>query len=395
MKFLLGCISFLFVTFVWCVIIFMVGEATIRVFKHYNPESLSAVGTKIFQADPHNTYAHKPLSEDFNGYGEPTPKIYINNLGFRDKNFNPERHKNNILFLGDSFTFGTGLKNADIFPEILERKFQTQEAGNKNLGTLDRWQIWNAGVIGYSIDNYLIALKKITYNQFKPDLVVVNIFVANDITELRRRQWDRDENQKLIRVRDQKLIVNDQAQLENQATQKPSSYFWNFLEQRWTIFQLKYGKIDPRSHEPTLTWPVFLDENHPASDLRLPQFWDRFFEAQKEINQFGNKHGIPIVFNLLPMDVQVSEIYEKKYAQKYFTQKDREADRPQTKILEHCKEKNYTCWDTLPILRASQESEKLFFSHNADPHFDVKGHQVVADFLFDKISPSLAPELLK
>lgn len=380
--------NFILISLIWCLVIFVFTEIGMRVYSYFNPTSLSAVGTKIFRADPHNTYAHKPFAEDSNGYGDPTPKIYINNLGLRDQNFIPEKHTKNILMLGDSFTFGTGLANKDIFPEKLQRTLQKNETGNKNLGNLDRWQVWNAGVIGYSIDNYLISLKKLT-PKIHPDLVIVNIFVANDITELRRREWDRNERNELVRVRDQKLRVNFENQLVNRAQGKPLSYFAHFLAQRWQILQLKLGKIDPRSHEPTLTWPVFLAIDHPGSDLRINKFWKRFFIVMDEMQDYSEKRNMPIVFNLIPMDVQISEAYESKYAHKYFDNEARKADRPQTKIMLHCAERNITCWNPIASFRQHPKKEELYFSHNADPHLDTLGHQVLAEFIYKKISPTL------
>ncbi len=88
-----------------------------------------------------------------------------NSLGFRDIEYQPN-NKPNIIFLGDSFTWGYDVQVDERFTEKLRRKFQ------------NKFNILNFGVSGYGTDQEFLLLKKY-YDQFKPKIVFV-IFCNND-----------------------------------------------------------------------------------------------------------------------------------------------------------------------------------------------------------------------
>ena len=346
-------------------------EIYLRTQHEQTDRSVSAVGIPIYEADELNTYRHKAGSMAQNGYGDPIPQIRINNIGLRGTDFDSEETNKNILMIGDSFVFGTGVDQSETFSEILESNLK------------EGWQVWNAGHIGYSIDNYYLLLKKYA-RVVNPDLVIINLFVANDITELRRKTWV-EEAGELGAVKDQKVFANTNNQLESLESSEPKSYALDWLTKRWKILAYKNNWIDPRADNPTLTWPVFLAENHPAWDPKLPEYWERFFQMFMAIESWSNQNRIPILWSILPMDVQVSDDYRKKYAPIYFDAEAKTADRPQTKILAFCEQQNAICIDFLPVARAHPQKEKLFFRQNADPHFDRLGHEVYAQFLLDDL----------
>jgi GDSL-like Lipase/Acylhydrolase family len=100
------------------------------------------------------------------------PKYYhLNSWGFRDveRKIRKAPGVHRILVLGDSFTFGAGVKyKEDLYPSLLERK----------LNGTQRWEVINSGVKGFStaqeLDYFLdkgLALR--------PDLVIVG-HVLND-----------------------------------------------------------------------------------------------------------------------------------------------------------------------------------------------------------------------
>lgn len=381
-------------------------EFYLRTYQTFSTETVSAVGVPIFQPDLLNTYAHYPKKIAHNGYGFPTPEIFINNIGLRNSdNFEVERNSKdtkNILMIGDSFTFGTGVDQDETFSALLEKKLNPQPAqplledldstliGEKlsfgqtpdsvTLDSSDLWQVWNAGYIGYSMGNYYLLLKK--YSDLIPlDAVVVNIFVGNDITELRRKTWVFDSTKDLVQVRDQKVFANSEHKLESRTSTPPKSLAWHYLKQRLQVLRYKLELDDPEFEKPTLTWPVFLAEDHPAWDPNLPDYWERFFQGMQLITDYAAEKNIKLYFNLIPMDVQVDDVYRSKYARLYFDEEAKRADRPQTKIMSFCKARQLNCLDLLPLMRQFSQRKALFFNHNADPHFDKLGHEFTAEAL--------------
>ena len=66
-----------------------------------------------------------------------------NSLGWRDEEFQLLRSPFNALVLGDSFSFGAGVRAEDRFSERLEKMFSGLD-------------VWNLGVMGYAPDQELL-----------------------------------------------------------------------------------------------------------------------------------------------------------------------------------------------------------------------------------------------
>lgn len=83
--------------------------------------------------------------------------------------------------LGDSFTFGYGVNVDETFPEILESDLAKKL--NKNV------EVINAGFAGgITLDEYYLFTKEHGL-KYQPNLIVVNIFLGNDIEDLKNHDW--------------------------------------------------------------------------------------------------------------------------------------------------------------------------------------------------------------
>ncbi|MDO8445511.1 MAG: GDSL-type esterase/lipase family protein [Deltaproteobacteria bacterium] len=105
--------------------------------------------------------------------------IKINSRGFRDGEYPEEKSRNTlrIVGLGDSFTFGAGVKLQDTYLKQLE-KMLTEKSSFKTV------EILNMGVPGYNTYQELIFMKEVGL-RYKPDIVIVG-FVLNDVDLLDR-----------------------------------------------------------------------------------------------------------------------------------------------------------------------------------------------------------------
>jgi hypothetical protein len=74
--------------------------------------------------------------------------------------------KNRLLMLGDSVAFGFGVRDFETFPFLLELRS-------------DRYEVVNLSVEGYGTDQELLVLEQEGL-RYHPDVVVLNICVAND-----------------------------------------------------------------------------------------------------------------------------------------------------------------------------------------------------------------------
>ena len=93
-------------------------------------------------------------------------KVFIDNEGYRFSGNKRSVKKQNIIFIGDSTTFGVGSKFEDTFVGIVESKM-------KNYG------IYNLGVPGFGLQKYYYVL-----NEFLKVKTASKIFVTIDMTDL-------------------------------------------------------------------------------------------------------------------------------------------------------------------------------------------------------------------
>ncbi len=101
-------------------------------------------------------------------------KLTINSKGLRDTEHpyaKPEGVRR-ILVLGDSFAWGYGVADDEIFTSVLERLLAERE------GT--RWEVINTGVSGWSTDQQYLFLREEGL-KYSPDLVLLAFCAANDI----------------------------------------------------------------------------------------------------------------------------------------------------------------------------------------------------------------------
>jgi hypothetical protein len=98
--------------------------------------------------------------------------LTINSKGLRDQEYTYERTAGakRVLVLGDSFTWGYGVSDEEIYTEVLERKLAEQ---GRN------WEIINTGVSGYGTDQEYLFFKTEGL-KYQPDLVILALYLYND-----------------------------------------------------------------------------------------------------------------------------------------------------------------------------------------------------------------------
>lgn len=379
MKKILWLIVMNFLVLVIIVTVFFAGAELYLRAKNSSPaKSFTAVGLPIYQKSDELTWEHKPeasLPEYPAGSGEP---LEINCRGERGEQCREPGPIDSILMMGDSFTFGINAKQSAIFPVLLDKKL--------GINT----DVRNQGTIGYTLDQYAAYLNKNIFGPmdaakingssefYKPDLVVLNIFVGNDITELRRHEVLEEKNNLPLRVKDAEVFVGDDGTLQSYSTPQPKSLAWYKLAQMFRAVALKTGA--QKITKPTLTWPVFLAYDNPAQDPNLEDYWRNAENLIVSMNSELTKRGIQFLVVFIPMDVQVSHSYWSKYPGMPFDEEAFAARRPQTNLNVLCNTNGVLHVDLLPMLQADAKKDELYFAKD-DTHFTEYGHQRVAEIL--------------
>jgi hypothetical protein len=118
---------------------------------------------------------YPPWLEGFKGelinQSVPLDTIPLNSRGLRDDEYDNPKTENiyRILFLGDSYTFGLGVRRRDdLFVEIFERLLNE----NSILGPTKQLEVMNGGLPAMISDGWLTLLRS-ELNIFHPDKVIV------------------------------------------------------------------------------------------------------------------------------------------------------------------------------------------------------------------------------
>lgn len=355
-------------------VLFVGTEIYLRVKNVYQARSITAVGLPMYQKSEAVTWEHKPETSSANtpalkeypaGSGE---ELSLNCRGERGAQCRAPSAIETVVMLGDSFTFGINVKQSAIFPVLLDEKF--------GINT----DVRNQGTIGYTLDQYAAYLNENILNNkdFKPDLVVLNLFVGNDITELRRHKVLEEQNNLPSKVFDEEVFVGEDNTLRSRTDSLPTSFAWYKFKQALASLALRTGA--QKITKPTLTWPVFLPHTHQAQDPNLAQYWRTAENLIINMNTELTKRGIKFLVVFIPMDVQVSKSYWNKYPGMPFDEEAFAARRPQTSLNVLCNINGILHVDLLPMLQADSQKDELYFAKD-DTHFTEYGHRRVAEIL--------------
>jgi lysophospholipase L1-like esterase len=121
--------------------------------------------------DPRILFEPRP---SFDGFSEGT-WVQTNTRGLRERELSTEKPPGvtRLLFLGDSVTFGAGVRDDESFPRLLEAALAGGGSG--------RVETLNAGVVGYNTTQELARLQTVGL-EYRPDVVVLT-FVVNDLLD--------------------------------------------------------------------------------------------------------------------------------------------------------------------------------------------------------------------
>jgi hypothetical protein len=147
-------------------------EGAVRAFR---PQPAFYASPGLYVADPLVRHRLRPgLRGVVGNWSEFTTRVRINALGIRGPEIGPRRpgvHR--MLVLGDSFTFGTGVEEAEAFPaEIADG---LTRGGTPAEGV-------NAGIGGYGVPDEVAWFEHYGM-RLHPDLIVLGIFTGNDLQD--------------------------------------------------------------------------------------------------------------------------------------------------------------------------------------------------------------------
>jgi lysophospholipase L1-like esterase len=317
-------------------LVFIIGEIFIRLI--VPPRNT----TTIFQKLPDSPRLIG-LIPYYEGIRKGVP-VKINSKGFRDLEFNPAKEKNvfRIIGLGDSVTYGAGVRLEDTYLKQLERMLNGRSSGKQ-------YQILNMGVPAYNTYQELIFLKEVGLAYY-PDMVVVG-FTVNDV-DLLNTEW------LMNRELTDPTQFND-AVLQHKETRakkiygyiKSKSEFIFFLSFRMSALMRKLNI--PIETEATRHQHAFNDNN---------KGWLLAKDSLKEIKILGEQNGYQLLVVIIPYLTTLDDSFHWIDAH--------------AAIKAYCESQQIPVLDLFPYYKG-QETRKLHISIT-DNHPNAKAHNIAA-----------------
>lgn len=282
------------------------------------------------------TYTIQPNS-DFVTLGVP---FRTNEYGFRDRPVTPKSPDVfRILCVGDSVTFGTGVKNEETFPNLLE-SFLVQHAPPGK--TVD---VINAGISAYNVRNIRGAVEEYTAG-FQAD-VVVYTFVENDLDDsvsVGPNGWLMALD--TFKQPDEPFVSDDfpAVWLMRRADAGKNG----FIDRVFSMFDNQLAMVSQ-------TPPPLLLGDHAEAKAR----WANFEAELRRMNEVCRASGVPLLVYSFGMANHSEPIVQR--------------------VASACGRIGLPHASTLPIF--DQATYMKTHSLGYDPHCNTKGHQMMADRL--------------
>lgn len=302
------------------------------------------------------------LNPGFTGYlkeEEFKTDVSINSLGYRQHEFRLDKSaQTRVLVVGDSFTFGYGVEEADGYVRVLERELV---AANASLNI----EVINAGVPAWWTDAYYLYLKTRGL-ALDPDVVVLGLFMGNDVDarDARHAIWPETDAAGLPLA-----ITSDRVRIDNGHRVRVKR------RARWVIpvlrnshlFQLLYtsGKNIGRQFSPKIQAKTLYQETYSAETEAIIVKVKKLIVAMATMTQAQNAR---FIVAMIPERTQV-------YNDRGKGRQSLDYAKPQRLLAKFFTQEHIEYVDLLPAaLAAAASDEPLYYTK--DSHFTRAGYLV-------------------
>ena len=300
--------------------------------------------------------------------------VSINSDGFRGPELEPNKKK--VLMIGDSYTFGVYVNDNETYPFVLGRLLAKD---------FKNYQVTNAGfAAGLETDQQYVWTKH-NIKKLKPDVVVLGVFLANDISGIKTSAWqDIDANGLPTKWLDSEFKVSESGVIKSTSSDQAKSvlqflYKNEFL--RESHLAIAIGRVSDRIFSFKKIDYVdaykFIYGQYDAEFLEKETIFLRMIEAIRD--EVVAEHSKFMVV-MLPINFMI----EPEKMDKFF---------PNTQKL---KGLNSTYYNRLERMLDSKGIRYLnieksmksnpggpYFPENGEPHFNSNGHSFTAEQLYN------------
>jgi len=365
------------------------GELALRLFKpQLTYSTLVELAGTYYAPSDYNTFQ---LKANYRGH-EPSmeyPGKYVTITTdpdrFRGAALDPGKQK--ILVLGDSYTFGVYVNDDETYPAVLD-----QLVGKAS----QHYQVVNAGYTdGFDTDQQYVWLKH-NIDRLQPKLVILGIFLGNDITGIDTTAWaDVDRNGLPDKWISKKLYVAEAGFLRNRSiglTTVGAESIYRLPVLRESHLAVATGK----AWDKLTNW---LDDRDPfpvgeSFDHIFGEYSDHFLKQEaiflkllRAMDQLSKDHGSNFMVALLPMNVMVERDkvdLTATYGTSALPSRFQNANSVYYgRLAKFLQQMNIPAVDIEREMKQARSGP--YFPANGEVHFNPRGHRFTAERLFDRL----------
>jgi hypothetical protein len=320
--------------------------------------------------------------------------VKINSRGLRDREYTYEKPEKvyRILVLGDSFTQAIQVPLEATFHKQLETLLNQQNR-------VVSYEVINAGVGNWGTGQELLFFRHEGY-KYSPNLVMLVFFVGNDVldnsvtlssAQLEHRPFFsyRYANNSLGPVMYADKTREENAISLTKAVLRNSRVYWlarNRLMRLPAVskFLVEQGIMTNLSD----SYSIHLSDYSPE----LEEGWAVTLALIKQLRDEVEAQDANLVVVIIPSIAQVDEDMWELVRDTYLPAgAEANPDKPDTILLNFLEEEGSSYLHLLPHFREqpTQLRERLYFRH--DGHWDVAGHRLTAQLIYDHLTHEFWP----
>jgi hypothetical protein len=272
-----------------------------------------------------------------------------NALGYPGPEFQREKRPGTcrIAALGDSVAIGPAVPFADNYLTRLDQ-------------SLPHVEVYNFGVAGIGPREYLSILRRDVW-PFRPDLILLSVFVGNDITESLATPRHLDPRQHAL------FLLCQRA--------------WRIGWEADSSESRDTSTAD-RLTRPPLSAPAFraIEARRLAVCFRsspdgMEKKWERTLAYLAELVQDCNNHGVPLAVVLIPDEFQVNPaVQADAIADAAVVPSVVDIELPQRRLRDFFNQHHVPCLDLLPAFADKPGTYAI-----RDTHWNVAGNRLAAE----------------
>ncbi len=345
-------------------------EVAIRIIA---PQQLILLRADIWQPVDSVGWAHRPgLTTDVNT-GDRTVGFFTDQHGFRiAQGGRPEGRPYRILLLGDSFMAAMQVEDEQSTAGLIE-KCLAARTGGKGAA------VWNTGVSGWDPPQYLVQARR-ALDSLPFDLVLVSVFLGNDVVERRRvlspRLPDRRPTLRLPRSLGKDELIDAVLAPINDGLETRSHLFV-FMKNRFQSVLMMLGLTH-------IEIPIELRRDQATSGR-----WAVTGDILADIDAMAKARGAATLYMLIPSIEQVEpEILAHRARSFHIDPSTLDIDQPERLISRELEKHHLDFFSVREALRAAQQRGVTLYGR-ADMHPSADGHRV----MWNTLAPHLAREL--